>query len=652
MQDDIEGETNQQRTASSVTRPTSEFTILSSVHGRARRQLRKISRLDLQSAVKYGVKTPGAPCRNTGAPRWVYTYGIIVYVTDETSKKEITSYHQPIVIQEAPITPEMTARHDEDVKIFLEDPHLCVSHLFIVIDQSGSMRTSDVHGFLNRSHAAYGVLLLEYFADQLLQREGGDKVLEAVTVLEMHDDSHVIFHREPLDWILFNKLLHRQRQAVPYSHGDYNMALSRCKTLMRQELQGLEPEDAPIFSVIFLSDGRPSDIDSDDPSLRQELLEIMTSEFKSNFQLHAVGLGKASADFSALKEMITWVRDCGCIATFSFSQLSASQLGGAFSSISSSMTATRTEALSGNRKTTVPRQKKDVKLRSKSTPQDERIYRMETRTVLRLRYTEALDKHTRESLPWVRVPFKNKDTIGFEVEKEPFGRGTERLAYVFHEIGPGHKRLGAAMVAKETTWVGNEYRMVAFHEAFCRVQHKSRELADSFNNAVARTPALHPVDPSIQLPHICFLDCDVYRYTADDGVECGLLVEEFLQGKFIKYSSNNGFVRNPKGSPTIQIPSGEVYLEDFLQAFSHWVYFSSQQKILICDLQGKLDMEGVRPMFVLTDPCICSKREKGEDRLFGLSDMGIWGIRQFRRSHICNGVCKGLGLPAFGSRPA
>ena len=380
LDDDIEGDTSQPRTASSVTRPTSEFTLLSSVHGRARRELREISRLDLQSAVKYGVKTPGAPCRKTGEPRWVYTYGNLVYVTDKTSKKEITSYHQPIVIQEAPITPEMTAQHDEDMKILLEDPHLCVSHIFIVIDQSGSMRTSDVHGFRNRSQAAYGMLILDYISDQLLQREGGgDKVLEAVTVVEMRSDSPILCHREPLDWILFNKLLRRQQGSDPCYHGDYNNALLSCKSLIFQELREMDPEDAPIYAMIFLSDGRPSDCSPKHSTGRQIILMDIANELKSNFELHTIGIGKSSADFSSLKAMTTWVRDCGCKATFHYSQLSSAQLGGAFSSISSSMTATRTEALSGNGATSVPRQKKDVKLRSKTISLNERIYRMETR---------------------------------------------------------------------------------------------------------------------------------------------------------------------------------------------------------------------------------------------------------------------------------
>ena len=652
--DDVNKENydRQPQVATSTTRPTSEFTVLSSLHGQARRQLREITRFDLQSAVKYGVKTLGAPCPKSGACRWKYTYGNVVYITDETSRKEITSYREPISIHQAPVTAEMVARHEQDARMLLEDPHLCVTHHIIVIDQSGSMRTSDVHGFRNRSQAAYGVLALEYLADQLHQRGVDDKILEAVTVLEMQSHCHVMIHREPLDWMLFNKILDRQRHANPCDHGDYNQALLTSHEFIFHELQGIDPEDSPVFSMIFLSDGRPSDSHPDDTAYRQDILTEMANQLKPHFELHTIGLGKSSADFSSLKDMAMTVESCGCKATFSYSQLSGAQLGEAFSSISTSMTATRTEALSGKRGEAagVPRPKKDVQLRCKSTPQDERIFRVETRGVSRWRYDKYLDDGSDDFWPWDGLPFKNKGAIGFEVEEEPFGKGAERLAHVFHEIGPGNQRLGVAMVAKETISVGNADRRVDFHEAFCRVQHKSNELAQRFNGAVARTPVLRPVDPSVRLPLVQFLKCHVYEYTADDGVKCGLLVEDFLQGKFIKYNSNNGFVRNPKGSPIMQLACGEVYMEDFLQAFSHWVYFSSEQKILICDLQGELNMEGVCPKFMLTDPCICSKRTKGKNSKFGRSDMGTRGFRVFRKHHVCNGVCQGLGLPTFGSR--
>lgn len=624
------------------TRRTCDVTVLSSQHGRARRELREITRFDLQAAVKYGVKKRAHNCRRTGQPRWQYTFGNIVYITDESSKKEITSFREPIHIQPATITNKMLDNHREDRQTLREEPLICVTHSIVVIDQSGSMKTSDVTGFRNRSQAAYGILALEYIAEQLHQR-GDGKSLDAVSVIEMNDEATVVYDREPLDWILFNKVLDRQKTAVPRSHGNYNSALQAAKQLIYNEILSFEdadPGERPSYAIIFLSDGRPSDGKPHENDLRNHILADIAGNLGSKLSLHTIGLGNSNEDFSTLRQMSSWLNGLfDSKATFAQSRLSTAQLGAAFSSISTSMTATRTEALSS-----APRVKKVVQLRSKSVPQAQRKFQVYDRSVSRWRYD-----HEEDSWPWTGLPFKNNTASGFDMEIEPFGMGAERLAYMFHEIDASHKRLGKPMVAKESIAIDDEERKVDFHENFCRVQYKASLLAKEFNKVVARAPSLSPVDSSMRVPLVEFLKCNVYEYTADDGMKCGLLVEDFLKGKFTKFNSNNGYVRNNKGERKIELIGGEVYMADFLQAFSHWTHSSTSATFLVCDLQGVLNLEGRRPKFMLTDPCICSKRKHGE-RKFGRSDMGPKGFHVFRKNHVCNEVCKGLGLPAFGSR--
>ena len=53
-----------------TSRATAEMTLLSSAHGRARRELRSISKHDLQAAVKHGKKEPNYIDRRTGEQRW------------------------------------------------------------------------------------------------------------------------------------------------------------------------------------------------------------------------------------------------------------------------------------------------------------------------------------------------------------------------------------------------------------------------------------------------------------------------------------------------------------------------------------------------------------------------------------------------------
>ena len=67
---------------------TSSIQLISSLHGRQRRLERDISIKDLQTAVKYGVKVAQFGYKN----RFKITYNNIVYITDETCTKEVTSY--------------------------------------------------------------------------------------------------------------------------------------------------------------------------------------------------------------------------------------------------------------------------------------------------------------------------------------------------------------------------------------------------------------------------------------------------------------------------------------------------------------------------------------------------------------------------------
>ena len=141
----------------------------------------------------------------------------------------------------------------------------------------------------------------------------------------------------------------------------------------------------------------------------------------------------------------------------------------------------------------------------------------------------------------------------------------------------------------------------------------------------------------------------------NDSKRAGILVETYLKGKFTKYNSNNGFVNKKveKVLGTLELKGGNILRADSLQAFSHWSYVQSEQKLLLCDLQGVLNQEGKHSNFCLTYPAICSIRKKKssicskrkELRSYGGTDTGIKGIRCFFKSHKCNLVCKCLGLP-------
>ena len=105
-----------------------------------------------------------------------------------------------------------------------------------------------------------------------------------------------------------------------------------------------------------------------------------------------------------------------------------------------------------------------------------------------------------------------------------------------------------------------------------------------------------------------------------------MCVESFLEGKYLKFSSNTGYV-NPE------------YPAPVLAAFSHFTYHASNGKVLVTDLQGVCSSTG----YTLTDPAI----QSGDAKLnvYGPTDLGKYGIVKFFQTHRCNELCRGLKKP-------
>lgn len=112
---------------------TREMTLLSTVHSRARRELRDISKYDLKAAIKHGCKSRARTVN--GERRWMFKYANITFITDDTCKKEVTSYRDPVSIQPAEITKEMLQEHHNVKHTIQNSFELVATHSIIVIDQ-------------------------------------------------------------------------------------------------------------------------------------------------------------------------------------------------------------------------------------------------------------------------------------------------------------------------------------------------------------------------------------------------------------------------------------------------------------------------------------------------------------------------------------
>ena len=151
---------------------------------------------------------------------------------------------------------------------------------------------------------------------------------------------------------------------------------------------------------------------------------------------------------------------------------------------------------------------------------------------------------------------------------------------------------------------------------------------------------------------------DLLNFTPTDGNGgCLFGMEPLLKGTFDKYNSNFGAV--PKTSKDLNAPRTESELRlpwgdggysvlrrsndahltfsersHLAECFSHFTLVQSGYAMLVCDLQGVHD--------VLTDPQIHTDTDEGAG--LGMGNMGRDGIAKWKAAHICNELCRAMGL--------
>jgi hypothetical protein len=678
---------------------TSNVTINSHLHGRVRRAERGIDKRELQAAVKNGRKEAANPGR-LGDLRWRYTLGGVVYITDETSRHEITSWRID----------------DASISVALAEGGPGGAHVVIVVDHSGSMRKPDVAGYATRTAAVYDCLARDFVQNQLAAGAADDVV---VTVIEMADGASVAIHKSPLDQALANSLQARSTQRAR-SHGNYLPALDKALEVLQADASSCRT-----LMLLFLSDGEPSDHlerccehgvavwkeDAGQQMLRRSgrsnlnmcfarrrpwecrktvklevhkecllrVLKIGDLLGRDRVVVGTVAFGGSDQDYAVLQQM----GEALPRGSFQKLGLNAGGLRTAFSSLSSSLSVLHTDAGAAERTLRQKTVVKDTGSRSANGGGEEALLQMsegwlmyEGRSAQKFRYSLGERK--------LVVAACAGQATGLAFYKHPFAQGVERFCYRCAEIrvpaalrarfdgaDPAALREARRLVSKEAKH--RENLGSSFQTAMARLQAEAAETARVFNRRVENVLGGVACAPL----HLDFLEAVVW-WCYDESYpnkEAWVLVEEELEGRFRKWNNNNGVVYSSSsraaavqaggGAAAASVlgaicededdeeeddeeeepdgTTGEVALDELPQVFSHFSHTYSSGKTLVCDLQGVCNaVDG----FVLTDPVIhyVSSRRGSERHRNGGTDKGAQGVLAFFKTHRCGALCRRLGL--------
>ena len=372
--------------------PTSAIDFVESEHGRLRRRQRGIDKKDLQRAMKYGMRKIQGRRTQEGHSISKYTYNDIVYVVDDITHQEITSYATPMSIDLVPVTEEEKIEHQRFKENLEENIESWTSHLVIVVDTSGIMRAADVCGARSRLAAVFLTIAGDIIAPRIESGAAGGT--DVVSIITFGCNFNVITLKQPTTWVLYNQIatIYNQGLVRAKGHGYYQNGVQYARELLESN-----PCGSCAASLLFLSDRKPSPKLYDNRMTTEHLIlhEIrsLAKTFGRRLTFQAVGIGDYD-EFFTLQKMVDTAQDYGVTADLCVPFMSTSGLGDAFTSAASKLTTSQMEltnviTMKQEKVRNIPRESKTEASKSINNVSTEKFFIYPSRQVERFIYNET-----------------------------------------------------------------------------------------------------------------------------------------------------------------------------------------------------------------------------------------------------------------------